>query len=757
MLQSYLFLFLDSEQEQKILQTVNESNGAIRIVHSHTAISKEFAQLASEIKQAIKKDELEHKNRLNQIFKEQQEAKMELLSIQKKMKESRDQLNDYRSELNILKSQVEANTVILEKIKAGGCVEYSTGFEIKFREEIEPWQRIVMMDLIKHCIKIKDKYEEETLELARIIHTYSPAALEAARKYIPLPCKNTLANHFHEEETLMEKSLLNCSCAVEILSNMHYPMKPDQQFENIITDQQGIPMSPKWVDNKNQKIYEIMQTNEQPRIAIALDAISLKLWSTVSDDAGDKNDLFIFYAMPLNFEAQNVAIHCIPHKNGSAGPEIQGKLDQLLDTLRDHIKVSYVITDGDPGYDQRQDVFFNVWFKPDIGLDEMKERAKNFIQSQITFIRDIVHLAKNFRAWLINPLKTIVTSPFNKCQTVEPSDIEDLIKLGDALNDISNIGKMKDRYAITLFSMQVLKKCIEKRKFSPFLFLFPLTFLFEAIRNEHFDQQTRLIMLTMALEVVIQLLRNIDLLGLGNTLPADEEDPNKAYYFATPRHLQSLASAIMVFIIELEKNPRLNFSHLTTLSEEHFNGLVRTMCRFKHDYNSTMRVIAKVNCLVAIKNDRKFPKHPERRGDSAGTTMDPEKHITTIVPEKHPSFLVNCILSLCENEPQFHDPSYNEEGWSKFCEYFEALFKHRTPIKISRALSSQLQGTMIMARLAQKKPDDAYIEAAEQENQSSIDQQEPNPSPVPGFYLTSEQLSSILHDHVQEYLQSHDL
>lgn len=755
MFKGYIFFFNHEDVEQKLTQFIESSEGAIQVVSVQTPCNKIFEQGIHAYNQHLNAMQEECNKKINDIKLQTLQAKMALLTAQKKIKAAQSMINDYKSQINILKHQIECRSVILEQIEEEEKVKVVSGVEILFRDDIEPWQRIVIQDLIKHVTLGSCEYADETLELARIIHTYSPAALEAARKYIPLPCARTLANHFHEQEEMMEGALLNDAYAPDILDYMDYPVAPNPDFP-IQIDPMGNPVFNQYYHERLGRIHEILQeTRSEPRISIALDAIALKLWSTVSDKEGDFNDLFIFYAMPLNFEARNVAIHCIPHSNGSAGKTIIEKLDELIKKVQKVIHVSYVVTDGDPGYYDLQDAFFNFWFDPKMSLEEMKEKAKEYITDyNVVFIRDIVHLAKNFRAWLINPLKTISTSPIDKCQTVDPSDIEDLIKLGDALNDISNIGKMKDRYAITLFSMQVLQKCMQAKKFAPFLFIFPLAFLFEAIRNEHFDQETRVQMLEIALDAVIALLKNIVTFDLGKTLPRDEEDPDIVYYFATPRHLQALASAIMVFIIELEVNPKLNFSHLTTLSEEHFNGLIRTMGRYKFDYISTMRVISKVNCLMAIENDRKFPKHPERRGDSAGTTMDPEKHLEKIILDFDRASIVNCILSLCKNPPLSHDASNDEQGWLIFCRYFDKLFKLATPIKISKALSSQLQGNLIMARLAQKKPNDAYTEDNAHENAVNEQNKSLDTASDGRFHLTPEQLNGILQDHVVNYMRN---
>lgn len=63
----------------------------------------------------------------------------------------------------------------------------------------------------------------------------------------------------------------------------------------------------------------------------------------------DIKDLFVFLALPLNFEAPNFVASILPYKNGFAS-SIIGKIQAVIDQLSHFIEISYIFTDGDPGY-----------------------------------------------------------------------------------------------------------------------------------------------------------------------------------------------------------------------------------------------------------------------------------------------------------------------------------------------------------------------------------------------------------------------
>lgn len=637
------------------------------------------------------------------------EVACKLMRIKKKMHEALTQLNQYKRKNGLLEANISVKRAVLQELN-DEIETVITGDQINYHENVPERQKDVIYDLIVNSTCHPDprgyEYSSTTLEMAYIVYSHSPVAYEALRHFLPLPCETTIKNHFSITEDIMTECILDHEKALVPLIAADYPLLSlDEEDRDVIAcNDANEPVAPELAAEQSQsnKKYTL-NGEEEPRISIALDAISLKLWSTVSKTDEDFNNLFIFLGMPLNFDASNVALHAIPHTNGSAGEKIRTKVKEVIEGVNNHIRVSYVITDGDYGYNEFDDVFFDFWFNVNLTTDQMIERAEKYCAENIVYIRDIIHLAKNLRAWLLNDKKIIITSPIDSTKTAKPSEIRNVIKIGDALDDLSHIGKMKDRYAITLFSLQVLAKCFDNNLSSEFLFLLPLSFVFEAIRNEKFDQETRLNMLRLSLEVVITLIRNCKIYNLGNQIPATEDDDNSTttHYFATLWHLKNMASAIMVFIIELHKNPFLNFSHLTTLTEEHFNGLIRTMCHYKFDYFSTVHIIAKLNNLLLLKDENKFPSHPKRRGDSAGIQMDPDNCSLEI---KTPEFfleMIECMLSACGNCPPGHDSSSDEAGIQVFSKYLHALLEHATPIKISEFENNQLASQMILNRILQ--------------------------------------------------------
>ena len=81
--------------------------------------------------------------------------------------------------------------------------------------------------------------------------------------------------------------------------------------------------------------------------------------------------------------------------------------------------------------------------------------------------------------------------------------MERALKLGRVLSDRSKEGRMKDAYALSLFSWESFIKLYEETRNDAVYYILPFTFMNEAIRSECLKREERLQLLEIAYLILL--------------------------------------------------------------------------------------------------------------------------------------------------------------------------------------------------------------------------------------------------------------
>ena len=98
------------------------------------------------------------------------------------------------------------------------------------------------------------------------------------------------------------------------------------------------------------------------------------------------------------------------------------------------------------------DIFFKRQFDRLIALygeNDLQNVFDHFFDFGPIWSSDFLHLSKNARSNLLN--NKCIVYPFINQKTVNSFEINQILKLGEALTDRSNIGEMRDCYPIQIF------------------------------------------------------------------------------------------------------------------------------------------------------------------------------------------------------------------------------------------------------------------------------------------------------------------
>lgn len=540
----------------------------------------------------------------------------------------------------------------------------------------------ILNNVIRGCAANGFRHNETIIDLAFLIHSKSPSAYTVLRKFIEqFPCERTIWNNFNHEIQNMIDMVQDASRVKELLEYINYNLPKDGQFAVAIDAICLTLWEPQQSKVKDGKIIEMNTTKQEN-----------------ADDEKQKHQdpryLFIFLGMPLNFPEKNVILHVIAHESGNSS-KIKTQIDDAIKTMKKNgIAVKYAITDGDTGYSLFHQPFFDLIARAK-SRKECIRLIRDYIKTHTGWGLDIIHLAKLQRFRFVCDEIIIIVHPRKLSTAVDPELFKRLCKLGDAIDNTSDIGKLKDKYPITIFSVYCMLVMFREQHYNEILFLAPLALWLESIRNEALNKKTRLVMMKIALEIL--LVFNAEATGSKRRSLGTLQKNGVAcqvYFYGTLEIIKQMIITISMFIIELKENDRLNFSHLTTMTEEHLNGLLRVMAHFKHGLATTLTSVAEVNITLALHHKYDIQWNAAGRDEQGGITFDPNEHTVDIDLGITPQQAAQALLSVCGYQFKQNTDHLNALG-----EFLSKIHAHHSCIFIGTDLSNPLSGVAIFSRL----------------------------------------------------------
>ena len=176
------------------------------------------------------------------------------------------------------------------------------------------------------------RWETSVLMLAYVLRNLGARSYDYLRMFLPLPCKQTLGNHFQMQFEGWKMALVNLSGIKGIC----------QLFR------------------RRHDIHDDLLID----VVIAVDAMSMEQVQEGNFGAksGD-NHVFLFHMLPLSCEYKPVPIHLLTQNSGNAGEAVKQTLLDIAARLHDaHFIVRCVATDGDHGYQELHTAMFDSWW-----------------------------------------------------------------------------------------------------------------------------------------------------------------------------------------------------------------------------------------------------------------------------------------------------------------------------------------------------------------------------------------------------------
>ena len=288
-----------------------------------------------------------------------------------------------------------------------------------------------------------------------------------------------------------------------------------------------------------------------------------------------------------------------------------------------NVNVKYVATDGDSGYMGFHHYTNSKWWNTysSQGLDALLDLD---LDEEILSVCDLLHILKNARSRLLGGPLTLSCDGRN---SFTAESMNEILQLGAALTDRSSYAKMRDIFPLEIFTLENVVKLVESEEWVMAFYLLPYALWVSAVRNPGLSPQMRRDSVNISFEIFAYHKKNIGSLA-GNVSQNRLED--KVQFCCSDVQCTRILNTLFVTLRELTKHPdNLALAHIGTHSLECQFGLVRLMCRDKHNW---AKILSSFSKLMAIKSVTRIfgPVSIRERVNIGGVKLSPENDSATI-------------------------------------------------------------------------------------------------------------------------------
>jgi hypothetical protein len=351
------------------------------------------------------------------------------------------------------------------------------------REPVPEPGKICLMHLVERYVEgnTRAAHSDLVMKMGLILSSHGSTGYDLLHRLFGFPSLVSIWRHFHSEIDMLCGQMTN----TEFLSQCLF----DFRMRNHLNE------------------------TDEIRAILGVDAFSV-----LSDSRPDvtNSSCFLFMIIPLNSNEKPFPIRLKAYPHGSADRIIQEEIDGILNVLGEsRCFIHFAASDGDPGYSPRHRAFFLHWFRLYIQnleqgmLTSLHLTLEEFATVRNVPILDILHIAKNFRAKCLD--HPICLNPTILDWQISGTGLAQVLDIGDALSDCSQIGKMRDSYPILLFTFHNAYRLIVERRPMESLFILLLALPLAALREEGIARDQRIFYADLAFLLMMKIYAISDL------------------------------------------------------------------------------------------------------------------------------------------------------------------------------------------------------------------------------------------------------
>ena len=214
---------------------------------------------------------------------------------------------------------------------------------------------------------------------------------------------------------------------------------------------------------------------------------------------------FIMMLIPLDYRLPAKIVHLATSPAGSYSKDIGLIVDQVRQACNAAgLRVWFKATDGDPGVSQEHEAFYEHHVCGRDGrFASLVDKTHTWLRSDNSSyipIADPLHVLKNIRSRLI----TYPIQLYPNSRTSEISEMREILKIGPALSDESQIGKMRDSYVTQLFTFENVQRLLRKGQYVHGFLILPFACWTTILFCPRISLKLRLFLVELAYHIIRQ-------------------------------------------------------------------------------------------------------------------------------------------------------------------------------------------------------------------------------------------------------------
>ena len=397
--------------------------------------------------------------------------------------------------------------------------------------------------------------------------------------------------------------------------------------------------------------------DENSPVTIAIDPFSFRTFTsqTISGSPVSEkySNAFLFLHIPCDYSLPVQVLHLQKKTNGCY-ETVQSIFNQIKKRYdKKGTRVWFKATDGDRFLSREHDSFFDehvVTYRNDYSF-LIQDIHKKLCQGVTMPIADPLHFGKNMRGKLIDHYVSVVDSD-SVILLVDRNYLQKSLHLKDTLDDLSQLGRMRDVYVTKLFTLDNVYKLIEDRKYAGAFVLLPYSCIFTVLYATNLSLETRMFLAKLAYLSFNRLLIEAEKLVANNpSIKHRFYSGCLAITIAEPTYIKRMMHTCLALGIAMLFGPNtLRLDALGTHLVDNAIGISRTVAN-STKYESICSAFATAELRKTIAQKYGITLHIPKRVNDGGAKIDTLIDGGIKYPEKwDASDIVSLFAEVCDME-----------------------------------------------------------------------------------------------------------
>lgn len=498
---------------------------------------------------------------LEQSFNETQLNHKECIESKKGLNiENMDQReHDHFSKLAKLKWEKENSkkkkTLVMNTPQIVECVNYITYKGVSTQTEISSFSPqlqkntlnslfqiklsiSLIWEMLEKCFKSQRRYSNQLYDISMLLYLSSAKTYAVIRQFFPIPAVKNLYAVYGDMISSEKRNLLDFS-----------------EKDNVIDEYL----------HQNEIDFNSPQTSNI--ITLGIDAFSFQSFSSTAlspskkFSSGDQtityNNGFLFLLTPIDFTLPPKIFHLEKASNGNYNDDIDIIAKKLIDVLkRKGFNVWFKCTDGDRFLSPQHEDFYRKY---------IYQKSNNFLKivndvhtklcdcpDFIVPTGDPLHLWKDLRRRFQQHVIALFS---NSPLATDFERAKSILNVGKALNDTSDVGKMRDIYCIQLFTLENVYKLLDNDDYMDATLFFPYACWIIVVYSIQIDLEFRLFLTELSFQFIQTFLDNFPTLKQNRVLQKSRDDVDFVT-IAEEQYLIRMLNTLVATAIVLIYSPR---------------------------------------------------------------------------------------------------------------------------------------------------------------------------------------------------------